>query len=47
MGYVEKSMPHYIENLGDTDLQFLEVFPTRIIKIFPLRSGWPILLPDS
>ncbi len=28
VGYVEKSMPHYIENLGDTDLVFLEVFPT-------------------
>src|SRR5271170_6285667 len=27
-GYVEKSMPHYIENVGDTDLLFLEVFPT-------------------
>lgn len=28
VGYVERSMPHYIENLGDTDLLFLEVFPT-------------------
>jgi oxalate decarboxylase len=28
VGYVEKSMPHYIENLGDSDLLFLEVFPT-------------------
>jgi oxalate decarboxylase len=28
VGYVDKSMPHYIENLGDTDLVFLEVFPT-------------------
>lgn len=28
VGYVQKSMPHYIENLGDTDLLFLEVFPT-------------------
>jgi oxalate decarboxylase len=28
VGYVEKSMPHYIENTGDTDLVFLEVFPT-------------------
>jgi oxalate decarboxylase len=28
VGYVERSMPHYIENLGDTDLVFLEVFPT-------------------
>ena len=28
VGYVERSMPHYIENLGDTDMVFLEVFPT-------------------
>jgi oxalate decarboxylase len=28
VGYIERSMPHYIENLGDTDLVFLEVFPT-------------------
>jgi oxalate decarboxylase len=28
VGYIERSMPHYIENLGDTDLIFLEVFPT-------------------
>jgi oxalate decarboxylase len=28
VGYIERSMPHYIENLGDSDLIFLEVFPT-------------------
>lgn len=28
VGYVERSMPHYIENTGDTDLVFIEVFPT-------------------
>lgn len=28
VGYIEQSMPHYIENTGDTDLVFLEVFPT-------------------
>jgi oxalate decarboxylase len=28
VGYIDKSMPHYIENIGDTDLEFLEVFPT-------------------
>ena len=26
MGYVDYSMPHYVENIGD--LVFLEVFPT-------------------
>ena len=28
VGYIEQSVPHYIENTGDTDLMFLEVFPT-------------------
>lgn len=28
VGYIERSMPHYIENIGDTDLVFIEVFPT-------------------
>jgi len=28
VGYIERSMPHYIENLGTTDLVFIEVFPT-------------------
>ena len=28
VGYIEQSMPHYIENTGDTDLVFIEVFPT-------------------
>jgi len=28
VGYIERSKPHYIENIGDTELVFLEVFPT-------------------
>jgi oxalate decarboxylase len=28
VGYIEKSAPHYVENTGDTDLVFIEVFPT-------------------
>jgi oxalate decarboxylase len=28
VGYIDRSMPHYIENLGDTELVFLEIFPT-------------------
>jgi oxalate decarboxylase len=26
VGYVPKTLPHYIENVGDTDLIFLEMF---------------------
>ena len=28
VGYIQRSMPHYIENTGDSALLFLEVFPT-------------------
>jgi oxalate decarboxylase len=28
VGYIDISVPHYIENTGDTDLEFIEVFPT-------------------
>lgn len=28
VGYIERSKPHYIENIGDSELLFLEVFPT-------------------
>jgi oxalate decarboxylase len=28
VGYINQSLPHYVENTGDTDLVFLEVFPT-------------------
>jgi oxalate decarboxylase len=28
VGYIDQSQPHYVENIGDDDLVFLEVFPT-------------------
>jgi len=28
VGYIQKSLPHYIENTGNTDLKFLEMFKT-------------------
>lgn len=28
VGYIEISKPHYVENIGTTDLVFLEIFPT-------------------
>jgi oxalate decarboxylase len=28
VGYVQKTLPHYVENTGDTDLKFLEMFRT-------------------
>jgi oxalate decarboxylase len=38
VGYIEKSMPHYIENLGDTDLVFVEVFPTPFYEDISLAE---------
>jgi oxalate decarboxylase len=32
VGYIDKSVPHYIENTGDSDLVFVEVFPTPIYE---------------
>jgi oxalate decarboxylase len=28
VGYIDRSVPHFVENTGDEDLVFLEVFPT-------------------
>jgi oxalate decarboxylase len=28
VGYIDKSAPHFVENTGDADLVFIEVFPT-------------------
>ena len=39
VGYVDQSVPHYIENTGDTDLVFVEVFPTPIYQDISL-AGW-------
>jgi len=32
VGYIEVSRPHYIENTGEEDLVFLEVFPTGVYQ---------------
>jgi oxalate decarboxylase len=39
VGYIDQSMPHYIENTGDTDLVFVEVFPTPFYEDISL-SEW-------
>jgi oxalate decarboxylase len=32
VGYIEKTLPHYIENTGDTDLKFLEMFKAGVYQ---------------
>jgi oxalate decarboxylase len=38
VGYIEKSAPHYVENTGDTDLVFIEVFPTPFYEDISLAE---------
>ena len=38
VGYINKSEPHFIENTGDEDLIFLEVFPTPHYQDISLAS---------
>jgi oxalate decarboxylase len=39
VGYVEQTLPHYIENTGDTDLRFLEMFKSSFYQDLSL-SRW-------
>jgi oxalate decarboxylase len=38
-GYIQKTLPHYIQNTGDTDLKFLEVFKSGFYQDLAL-SEW-------
>ena len=38
VGYIDRSVPHYVENTGDTDLIFLEVFPTPFYEDISLAE---------
>jgi oxalate decarboxylase len=39
VGYVEKTLLHYVENTGDTDLVFLEMFKSSLYQDLPF-SEW-------
>jgi oxalate decarboxylase len=39
VGYIQKTLPHYIENTGTTDLKFLEMFKTPVYEDLAL-SEW-------
>jgi len=39
VGYVQKTLPHYVENTGDTDLKFLEMFKSSYYQDLAL-SEW-------
>jgi oxalate decarboxylase len=50
VGYVDKSVPHYVENTGTADLVFVEVFPTPFYEDISLAQ-WlahtPVRLVDQ
>jgi oxalate decarboxylase len=46
VGYIQKSLPHYIENTGDTDLEFLELFKSSYYSDISL-SEWVSHLPPE
>lgn len=46
VGYVPRTMGHYIENTGDTDLIFLEMFRSDVYQDFSL-SEWLSHLPPK
>jgi len=39
VGYIQKTLPHYVENTGDTDLKFLEMFKSSYYQDLSL-SEW-------
>jgi oxalate decarboxylase len=39
VGYIQKTLPHYIQNTGDTDLKFLEMFKSSFYQDLSL-SEW-------
>jgi oxalate decarboxylase len=46
VGYVQQSLPHYIQNTGDTDLEFLELFKSDHYEDITL-SNWISHLPPE
>jgi oxalate decarboxylase len=39
VGYIQKTLPHYVQNTGDTDLKFLEMFKSSFYQDLAL-SEW-------
>src|ERR1700726_2879750 len=38
VGYVQKTLPHYVQNTGDTDLRFLEMFKSSVYQNLALAE---------
>lgn len=46
VGYIQQSLPHYIENTGDTDLEFFEIFKSDRYEDISLAE-WMAHLPPE
>ncbi len=46
IGYVKRNLGHYVKNVGDTDMVFLEVFKTHVYQDFSL-SDWLTHTPPA
>lgn len=46
VGYVQKTLPHYIENTGNTDLKFLEMFRSSYFQDLSLSEWLTHTPPD-
>ena len=46
VGYVPRAMPHYLENVGDTPLRFLELFRSDHFEDLSLKN-WLALTPHE
>jgi oxalate decarboxylase len=46
VGYVQKTLPHYVENTGNTDLKFLEMFKSSFYQDLAL-SEWLTHTPSE
>jgi oxalate decarboxylase len=46
VGYIQNTLPHFIENTGDTDLEFLETFKSDVYQDLSLTE-WISHLPPQ
>ena len=47
VGYVQKTFPHYVANIGDEDLGFLEVFRSNRFEDLSLSGPHAIRIGDG
>jgi oxalate decarboxylase len=46
VGYIQKTLPHYIQNTGNTDLKFLEMFKSSVYQDLSLSEWLTHTPPD-